>query len=53
MTEQSTEIIGRRVEEGMQIIAGVTKSETSSGFTNPFQSQSQQPRRGGPPRGGF
>ncbi len=50
---QSTEIIGRRVEEGMQIIAGVTKSEASSGFTNPFQSQNQQPGRGGPPRGGF
>jgi HlyD family secretion protein len=50
---QSTEIIGRQVEEGMQVIAGVTKSESSGGSTNPFQSQNQQPGPGGPPRGGF
>lgn len=50
---QSTRIIGRRVEEGLQIIAGVTKSEVSSGFTNPFQSTNQQSGRRGPPRGGF
>jgi len=50
---QSTQIIGRRIEEGMQVIAGVTKSESTSGFTNPFQSQNQQSGRRGPPRGGF
>jgi len=50
---QSTEIIGRRVEEGMQIIAGVTRTEDSGGFTNPFQSNNQQSGRRGPPRGGF
>ncbi len=50
---QSTQVMGRRVEEGMQIIAGVTRSEASSGFTNPFQSNNQQSGRRGPPRGGF
>jgi HlyD family secretion protein len=50
---QSTEIMGRWVEEGMQIIAGVTRGEESGGFTNPFQSQNQQSGRRGPPRGGF
>jgi len=37
----------------MQVIAGVTRTESSSGFTNPFQNNSQQSGRRGPPRGGF
>ena len=50
---QSTQVLGRRIEEGMQVIAGVTRTESSSGFTNPFQNNSQQSGRRGPPRGGF
>lgn len=40
-----TEISGRRVEEGMEVIAGVTESARSSGW-NPFTSQRESgPRR--------
>ncbi len=46
---QSTEIRGRDLTEGMQVIAGISQGSQSSS-TNPFQGQ--QP--GGPPRpGGF
>ncbi|NND73313.1 MAG: efflux RND transporter periplasmic adaptor subunit [Rhodothermales bacterium] len=38
---QSTQITGRRLEEGMQIIAGVTEVSSSSEDTNPFQQQQQ------------
>ena len=50
---KSTEIIGRNIVEGMQIIAGVTtgSSSTSSTIKNPFQSQQTTRRRGR--RGGF
>ena len=46
---QMTEIRSRRLEPGMQIIAGVTQASQSSS-TNPFQ-QNQQ--RGGRRPGGF
>jgi len=46
---QSTEIRGREVNEGMQVIAGISQGSQSSS-TNPFQGQQQ----GGRPRpGGF
>ena len=47
---QSTEIVGRNIEPGMQVIAGVTQGEAPTSSTNPFQSQQQ---RGRGPRGGF
>ena len=50
---QSTQIVGRGIEEGLQVIAGVTKTESSGQFTNPFQSGNQQSGPPGPPRGGF
>lgn len=46
---QSTEIMGRNIEPGMQVIAGVTQGDVPSASTNPFQSQQQGGRR----RGGF
>jgi len=42
---QSTEIMGRTIEPGMQVIAGVSQGETPSASTNPFQSQQQGGRR--------
>lgn len=45
-----TEVIGENLEEGMQIIAGVTVSEQSSVIDNPFEQQQQGGggfRRGG------
>ena len=43
---QMTEIRGRNLEPGMQIIAGVTQS-SESGSTNPFQQNQQGGRRPG------
>ncbi len=42
---QMTEIRGRNIEAGMEIIAGVTLAAESSGSTNPFQSNQQGGRR--------
>jgi len=42
---ESTEIMGRTIEPGMQVIAGVSQGETPSASTNPFQSQQQGGRR--------
>jgi len=36
-----TEVIGRGVEEGMQVIAGVSVVETEGGLQNPFQRQNE------------
>jgi HlyD family secretion protein len=48
---QVTEVTGRQLRDGMEIIAGTTSGTTAqSTMTNPFQSQDQG-RRG--PRGGF
>ncbi len=41
-----TEIISRRVQPGMEIIAGVTQVEESSRSINPFQQNNQRRRRG-------
>ncbi|RMF63970.1 MAG: efflux RND transporter periplasmic adaptor subunit [Bacteroidetes bacterium] len=46
---QYTEVSGPGLEEGMQVIAGVTRTSGEEGTTNPFQSN--QGRR--PPPGGF
>ncbi len=46
---QMTEIRGRGVEPGMQVIAGVTQTGAASGTTNPFQNNAG-PRR---PPGAF
>jgi len=46
---QRTAITGRNVEEGMQAIVGVTSGAVASAVTNPFQSNSNQGRRRGPP----
>lgn len=46
---QYTEVIGPRIEPGMQVIAGVVVSSESSTPTNPFQPQQQN--RGFGPRG--
>ena len=49
----STEIRGRGIEAGRQVIAGVTSSATPAAATNsPFQQQ-QPPRTGMPRPGGF
>lgn len=48
---QSTEVLGRDLEPGMQIIAGVTQGSSQSNTSNPFQTNQQS---SGPPRpGGF
>lgn len=47
----STVIESRRIEEGMQLIAGIVKNGESSGSSNPFQSESGSRR--GPPGPGF
>jgi len=36
-----TEVIGRNLESGLQIISGVTMSETSSSFQNPFSQRTE------------
>ncbi len=46
-----TEVIGRNLEPGMQIISGVTVTESEGGFQNPFQ-QSQESRGSRFSRGG-
>jgi HlyD family secretion protein len=48
----STEIRGEGLAEGMQIIAGVTETEASGGFSNPFQSGSDAGNRPSFGRGG-
>ncbi len=45
-----TVIMSRRIEEGMQLIAGITQGESSSS-TNPFQNKGETRR--GPPGPGF
>jgi len=47
-----TEIIGQRVEEGMQIIAGVSVIEEAGGFQNPFNRQEDNDMRSRFSRGG-
>lgn len=42
---QMTEIQGRNIEAGMEIIAGVTQVAEESGTTNPFQNNQQSGRR--------
>ncbi len=42
-----TEILSRRLEPGMQIIAGVTQASQSRSNNNPFQNQQQGGRRPG------
>ena len=49
---QYTEITGRQVEEGMQVIAGIVSGAAASAPSNPFQPSSGQSQRRGPP-GGF
>ncbi len=52
----STQVAGRLLEEGQQVIAGISRSSgTDSQSSNPFQQQQQQgARRPGPPSpGGF
>ena len=44
---QFTQVIGEGVQEGLQIIAGMTQTATKTSL-NPFQSQTEQ-RRPGPP----
>lgn len=46
----NTQVSGKDVREGLQVIAGMVSTGESKG-SNPFQPQSQQPM--GPPRGGF
>lgn len=43
---QFTEVQGRDLKAGLEVIAGVTQARQVSGTTNPFQLQQQQPRRG-------
>ncbi len=45
-----TEIRGRDLVDGLEIISGVTRSESDGGFSNPFENQQQQ---GGRRFGGF
>lgn len=46
---QQTEIIGPNLEEGLQIISGVTQTVADEGTSlNPFQQNNQQQRRGPP-----
>jgi len=47
-----TEISGEGLEEGMQVIAGVSVAEGDGSFSNPFQNQSAGGQRGGFGRGG-
>ncbi len=46
---QYTEIAGPRVEEGMQVIAGIVSGAAAERSSNPFQQAPGRP--GGPPRG--
>jgi hypothetical protein len=47
---QFTEVRGESLEEGAQVVAGVTGSGQAS-TSNPFQMQAQQGGPPGPPRG--
>ncbi len=51
----NTVVMGRNLEAGLQVIAGVSsKASSSSGSSSPFQQQSNQgSRRGPPPPGGM
>ncbi|WP_456424617.1 efflux RND transporter periplasmic adaptor subunit [Rhodocaloribacter sp.] len=44
---QMTEVRGRNLEPGMQVIAGVTRTGSSAGTANPFQSNTTRRRPGG------
>lgn len=44
---QMTEVRGRNLEPGMQVIAGVTRTGASAGTANPFQSNTTRRRPGG------
>ncbi len=44
---QMTEVRGRNLEPGMQVIAGVTRTGASAGTTNPFQNNTTRRRPGG------
>ena len=44
---QMTEVRGRNLEPGMQVIAGVTRTGPSAGTTNPFQNNTTRRRPGG------
>lgn len=46
-----TEISGRNLEAGMQVISGISQSDDAAATANPFQQQ--RPTQGGPPRPGF
>jgi HlyD family secretion protein len=53
----ATEIRGRDLKEGMQVVAGTTQPQTANATTtsnaSPFQNNQQQQQRGGRPGGGF
>ncbi|GMQ82103.1 MAG: efflux RND transporter periplasmic adaptor subunit [Rhodothermia bacterium] len=44
---QSTEVIGRNIESGMNVIAGITQGSIAETNSNPFQQQRQGRRRPG------
>ena len=44
---QSTEIMGRNIESGMNVIAGITQGSAAATNSNPFQQQQQSRRRPG------
>ena len=44
---QSTEVMGRNVESGMNVIAGITQGSVAATNSNPFQQQQQSRRRPG------
>ena len=44
---QMTEVRGRNLEPGMQVIAGVTQAGASAGTANPFQNNTTRRRPGG------
>lgn len=46
-----TEISGRNLEAGMQVISGISQADDGGATANPFQQQRTQ--QGGPPRPGF
>jgi HlyD family secretion protein len=48
-----TEVIGEKLEVGMQIISGVTVLEATGGFQNPFQKETAGGRQGFGRGGGF
>lgn len=49
----NTEVAGRSLEAGRQIVAGVSAHAVSNTSSNPFQQNQQQRRPGPPPGGGF